>query len=82
MAMAAMKSFYNNGIAVPGRVAVIGMSDIEMSQYSNPPLTTYHVPKEEIGKVAANLLLARIQGYDALPQKILLPTAFVERNST
>lgn len=82
MAMAAMKSFYTNGISVPGRVAVIGMSDIEMSQYSNPPLTTYHVPKEEIGKVAANLLLARIRGYKTLPQKIILPTTFVERNST
>lgn len=82
MAMAAMKSFYMNGISVPERVAVIGMSDIEMSQYSNPPLTTYHVPKEEIGKTAANLLLARIQGYDTLPQKVILPTTFIERNST
>lgn len=82
MAMAAMKSFYTNGVSVPERVAVIGMSDIEMSQYSNPPLTTYHVPKEEIGKVAANLLLARIQGDKTLPQKIILPTTFVERNST
>jgi len=82
MAMAAMKSFYTNGISVPDRVAVIGMSDIEMSQYSNPPLTTYRVPKEEIGKVAANLLLARIKGYQTLPQKIILPTTFVERNST
>ncbi|SHO48639.1 LacI family DNA-binding transcriptional regulator [Anaerocolumna xylanovorans] len=82
MAMAAMKSFYTNGIPVPMRVAVIGMSDIEMSQYSNPPLTTYHVPKEEIGKVAANLLLARIKGYETLPQKIILPTTFVERSST
>lgn len=82
MAMAAMKSFYTNGIPVPKRVAVIGMSDIEMSQYSNPPLTTYHVPKEEIGMVAANLLLSRIQGYESLPQKIILPTTFVERSST
>lgn len=82
MAMAAMKSFYINGIPVPQRVAVIGMSNIEMSQYSNPPLTTYHVPKEEIGKIAANLLLSRIQGLKSLPQKITLPTTFVERNST
>lgn len=82
MAMAAMKSFYMNGVSVPEKVAVIGMSDIEMSQYSNPPLTTYHVPKEEIGKIAANLLLSRIQGFQSLPQKIILPTTFIERNST
>lgn len=82
MAMAAMKSFYTNGVSVPERVAVIGMSDIEMSQYSNPPLTTFHVPKEEIGKVAANLLLSRIRGYKTLPQKIILPTTLVKRDST
>jgi len=82
MAMAAMKSFYMNGIAVPERVAVIGMSNIEMSQYSNPPLTTYHVPKEELGRIAANIMLARIQGFKSLPLKITLPTTFVERNST
>lgn len=82
LAMASMKSFYINGISVPKNVAIIGMSNIEMSQYSNPPLTTYDVPKDEIGKTAANLLLARIQGYKSLPQKIILPTTFVERNST
>lgn len=82
MAMAAMRSFYINNIAVPEQVAVIGMSDIEMSQYSNPPLTTYHVPKEEIGKTAAHLLLSRINGYHTLPQKIILPTSFIQRNST
>jgi len=82
MAMAAMKSFYTHDVAVPKRVAVIGMSDIEMSQYSNPPLTTYHVPKEEIGKIAANLLMDRIKGLESLPQKIILPTTFIERNST
>lgn len=82
MAMAAMRSFYMNNMAVPEQVAVIGMSDIEMSQYSNPPLTTYHVPKEEIGRTAAHLLLSRINGYQTLPQKIILPTTFIERNST
>ena len=82
LAMAAMKSFYLNKIAVPEQIAVIGMSDIEMSQYTNPPLTTFHVPKIEIGQAAARLLLSRIHGYQSLPQKIALPTQFIERNST
>lgn len=81
MAMAAMNSFYNNGISVPRDVAVMGMSDIEMSKYSNPPLTTIHVPMEEIGIVATDLLLSRISGNDLLPQKILLPTSLVIRGS-
>ncbi len=82
MAMAALNCFYSNNISVPKDVAVIGMSNIEMSKYSNPPLTTIHVPMEEIGMVAADLLISRIQGYQLLPHKIILPTSLVIRSST
>lgn len=81
MAIIAINCLFNNGIKVPRDVSVIGLSDIEMSKYSNPPLTTMHVPTEEIGIVAADLLLARINGYDLLPQKIILPTSLMLRGS-
>lgn len=81
MAMAAINSFYNNGIFVPRDIGIIGMSNIEISKYSNPPLTTVHIPTEEIGIVAADLLLSRINGYDLLPQKVTLPTSLVVRGS-
>lgn len=81
MGIIAMNSLFNNGIKVPRDVAVMGLSDIEMSKYSNPPLTTIQVPTEEIGIVAADLLLARINGYDLLPQKIILPTSILLRGS-
>ncbi len=81
MAMAAMNSFYKNGVRVPEQISVIGMSNIEMSQYANPPLTTFHVPKEEIGQTAVRLLLSRINGEHTLPQKVLLPTTYIERSS-
>ncbi len=81
MAMAAMNSFYNNSVRVPDQICVIGMSDIEMSQYANPPLTTFHVPKEEIGRIAVTLLLSRLHGEHILSQKVLLPIEYVERNS-
>lgn len=82
MAMSAMNSLYLNHISVPKDVAVIGMTDIEMARFSNPPLTTIRVPMEEIGIVAANLLLQRIQGYNLSPQKVILPTSLVQRSST
>lgn len=82
MAMAALSSLYNMGIAVPDKVAVIGLSNIEISKYSNPPLTTIEIPTREIGMVAVDLLLARINGYQLLPRKVILPTSLVLRNST
>lgn len=82
MAMAALSSLYKMGIAVPDKVAVIGLSNIEISKYSNPPLTTIEIPTKEIGMVAVDLLLARINGYQLLPRKVILPTSLVLRNST
>ncbi len=81
MAMAALRALYQLGVPVPGRVAVIGMSNIEMSQYANPPLTTIDVPAVEMGVTAARVIAQRIRGDDSLPKRILLPSRLVERDS-
>lgn len=81
MAMAALRAFYHLGVPVPGRVAVIGMSNIEMSQYANPPLTTIDVPAVEMGITAARVIAQRIRGDETLPKRILLPSRLVERDS-
>ena len=81
MAMAALRTLYQLGIRVPDRVAVIGMSNIEMSQYANPPLTTIDVPTLEMGITAARVIAARIRGDKTLPKRILLPSRLIERDS-
>lgn len=81
MAMAALRALYHLGIPVPDRVAVIGMSNIEMSQYANPPLTTIDVPTVEMGIAAARTLVARIRGDATLPKRIILPSTLIERDS-
>ena len=81
MAMAALRAFYQLGLSVPGQVAIIGMSNIEMSQYANPPLTTIDVPTVEMGIAAARTLAARIRGDATLPKRILLPSTLIERDS-
>lgn len=82
MAMAALSSLYNNGISVPEQVAVMGLSNIEMSKYFNPPLSTIHVPTKEIGMIAVDLLLDRVNGNSMLPRRVTLPTDLVVRSST
>lgn len=81
MAIVAMNSLFKNGLTVPRDVAVIGISDIDMAKYTTPPLTTVHIPTEEIGIVSADILLSRINGNHLLPQKILLPVSLLVRNS-
>jgi len=81
MAMASMNRFFNNNIKVPEDMAIVSVTDIEVAKYANPPLTTYHIPAEEIGYAAADLLLNRINGYDLLPQKVLLPSNLIVRGT-
>ena len=81
MAMAALRALYQLGVRVPGEVAVIGMSNIEMSQYANPPLTTIDVPMVEMGITAAQVIARRVHGDESLPKRILLPSRLIERDS-
>ncbi len=81
MAIVAINVLFKNKLSIPEDVAVIGISDIDISKYTNPPLTTVHIPTEDIGIVAADMLLARMNGYTLPVQKILLPISLINRNS-
>ena len=81
MAFVAMNSLFKNGLSVPSDVAVVGISNIDMAKYTTPPLTTVHIPTEEIGIVAADMLISRINGNDLLPQHIILPSSLLVRDS-
>lgn len=81
MALAALRTLDRMNIPVPGRVAVMGLTNLEMSRYSNPPLTTLEIPAEAMGAYAAKTLLRRIEGEDSLPRRFLFPTKLIERES-
>jgi LacI family transcriptional regulator len=63
-AYAVMKAATDCGLRVPQDVSVIGFDDIESSAQINPPLTTIQQPFVEMGKRAAELLLADILAAD------------------
>jgi LacI family transcriptional regulator len=50
------------GLDVPGEVSVVGFDDIEMAAHLRPPLTTMHVPTEELGIRTAEHLISRLCG--------------------
>ncbi len=82
MAIGALRTFFDLGIRVPDDVAVIGLSNIEISKYANPPLTTIALPIHEMGQVAAGVLLDRVRG-DQLPKRVVtLGASLLKRAST
>ena len=50
------------GIRVPEQIAVAGYNDLEEAAFTVPPLTTIHTSRAEIGRRAAQMLLALMRG--------------------
>ena len=70
------------GVDVPGDLSVVGFDDIDISQHTNPPLTTVHQPIRLKGEAAVRSLLARIERPDAVVDQQRLATRLIIRGST
>nr|WP_280518610.1 substrate-binding domain-containing protein [Lederbergia wuyishanensis] len=82
MAIAAMRAVHEHNMKIPDDIAFVGIDNIEMSKYSNPPLTTINIPKYEIGELAAKTIIDKVEGKLNLPVKILLPFELIIRESS
>lgn len=81
MAIGALKTVRNAGMAVPDDISVIGFDDHETAEYVE--LTTIHQPVSEQGELAAGMLLERVQpGQPQEPASVVLPTKLVVRSTT
>ncbi|RZT08052.1 transcriptional regulator, LacI family [Duganella sp. CF402] len=80
MAMTAINTLRQQGVDVPGRVAVIGYDDIELSSYFHPPLTTVQQPVQEAGRALVASLLELTEGRPA--PSLQLPTQLIVRASS
>lgn len=61
IAAAAIRVLKKHGFRVPGDMSVIGFDDIPMCEMLDPPLTTVHSFKEELGIIAVEHLDRRIR---------------------
>jgi LacI family transcriptional regulator len=62
LAIGALHECARRGIAVPRDMSVAGFDDIEMAAVATPALTTVRVPAADIGRLAAERMLARLAG--------------------
>jgi LacI family gluconate utilization system Gnt-I transcriptional repressor len=70
------------GLSVPGDIAVMGFSNLDISEVTVPALTTVHVGAREIGSHAARMILDRIAGEKAHPAPVDTGFSIIERQST
>jgi DNA-binding LacI/PurR family transcriptional regulator len=78
MATGALRTLREYGRQIPDDVAVIGFDDLtEISESTDPPLTTIHQDVERMGRLMARLLFDR----PAQPSSVVVPTRLVLRQS-
>lgn len=80
MAFGVIDELSRRRIAVPDQVAVVGFDDMPRASVHQPTLTTVKQQLDELGREAARLLLARIEGRSS-EAIVTLPTELVLRRS-
>jgi DNA-binding LacI/PurR family transcriptional regulator len=78
-AMGALKAARDRGVRVPDQVAIIGFDDLDMAEYIG--LTTVRQQLQESGRVAVELLLARLADPTRARQRVQLPLEIVRRET-
>jgi LacI family transcriptional regulator, galactose operon repressor len=82
IAMALIDRFERAGTLVPGAVSVVGFDDIPLAAHRRIDLTTVRQPAEEMGRMAAEMLLSAIAAGGHAGRRVLMPAELVVRGST
>ena len=82
MAMGVLRAARDANIKVPSQFAVIGVDDMPLSSYFDPPLTTMRQDMPRIGQEATRMLLDIIQKKNTDLREVKLPAQLVVRHST
>lgn len=82
IAMGAMRALREGGLEIPSEVAITGFDDIEMAQYTEPPLTTVHRYSERFAPFVVSMLSNLIEkGSDVESLAVNFRTKTIYRDS-
>ena len=82
MAVGALRELRERGLRVPQDISVTGFDNVKLSEYCFPALTTVHIPRDTIGRLACESLLARSENTLPSDREMIIDPEFVLRDST
>lgn len=82
MAMGVLRAARDMGLEIPDQLAVVGVDDMPLASYFDPPLTTMRQDMARIGREAVRLLIRAIEEPKSPRQHLRLPAELVIRHST
>jgi LacI family transcriptional regulator len=56
-AVGALRELRDRGLRVPDDVSITGFDNVKLAQFCDPPLTTVHIPRDEIGRTICECLM-------------------------
>lgn len=80
-ALGVMRAMGDLGLSVPGDVAIVGVGNTYLSEMSTPRLSTLDVQIDLVSQRAIQMLVARNQGEETVPDLWIKPT-LIERETT
>lgn len=81
MALTIFKRLQERNIRVPEQIAIIGHDGLDMIKMLHPQITTIEQPRYEMGRTAAQLLIAQIE-QGAPPRQVVLQPRLLEGETT
>lgn len=82
MAFTVLRALLERHIRVPRDVSVVGYDDVEFASMISPGLTSIRQPKYELGRAAAELLIAETGDPEHHHGAVLFEPELIERQST
>jgi DNA-binding LacI/PurR family transcriptional regulator len=83
-AIGAIQALRESGRRIPEDFSVVGFDDIQSAAFQNPGLTTVKQPLRQMGVLAAETVLQRINApvKQPYPKEIIVEPEFIIRGST
>jgi len=83
MAIGALRAIKQMGLKIPSQIAISAFDEVNLYDLMQPSLTIVIQPAEEMGKVAAKMLINRMSGKLAIPaQEIIFEPNLIVGEST
>ena len=82
MTLGTLMAIYELGLRIPQDVALVSFDDMPWAAALNPPLTAVAQPTHELGRTAAELLLARLEDRSRAVRQVVLQPRLIVRASS
>lgn len=82
LALGVLRAMVGAGVKVPGEMAIVGYDDIEFAAAAAVPLTSVRQPTRELGRTAAELLIAESRAEPVAHRQVVFEPELVVRESS